>query len=606
MGVVYKFRKEVIDFVLQQKRTDHDLGCRQLAVLTSEKFKIQVSKSSVNAIIKNANLSNVVGRPVSSEPAPKKFQIPSQKKQQLLDEVRKVKIESIKIEQKPLNPALEPEQPGKTPVIESRKRGFSQAVFSRHVENMRARRSQIKGVMREGMGCIFLKAAQWQLSKSSVLGGLLRKHIQGSVPAQFDAFCDILPCLNLLGAHSPDNPCPPCLPCLPAQRTNHALWYLNGLEQPPGDQEISRWDNLVLTVSPSIKFFLEYEKQKRQVFMEAERFEFHLGNGDKVVTDACLTGLGDEDLLARFPACAEQAMTMLSHCVISNNQPAIFLSSADRLPAGGGKQRFPGAVLDMVAAFEGMENKQFKKVLVFDTAGEEIAGFSLFPRKKRFFMLGVWPGQEEFLSLSKNTKTVEPFYDTVTDKIFYAAAGPATIFQQELKSEGAPLRSITVLASPESAPTMVILTNCADNAPADILQAFLGRWPNLDAGPAGRAFNAAGSQARSGNGPGLAEGSIPGGQNASMIFQDWGGALNRYCQKQFFGEEITTSGITQLTSMFYSLPGHFLAQEQVFLVSLCPPPAYSCLNALQQAVQRINEAGITDPNGRSLFINIVK
>ncbi|MBI3618083.1 MAG: helix-turn-helix domain-containing protein, partial [Candidatus Omnitrophica bacterium] len=65
MGVVYKFRKEVIDFVLQQKRTDDDLGCRQLAVLTSEKFKIQVSKSSVNAIIKNANLSNSVGRPLS-------------------------------------------------------------------------------------------------------------------------------------------------------------------------------------------------------------------------------------------------------------------------------------------------------------------------------------------------------------------------------------------------------------------------------------------------------------------------------------------------------------------------------------------------------------
>src|SRR3989344_1193651 len=72
MGIVYKFRKEVIDFVLHQKRTDHDLGCRQLAALTSEKFKIQVSKSSINAIIKNANLSNTVGRPLSTESSPKR------------------------------------------------------------------------------------------------------------------------------------------------------------------------------------------------------------------------------------------------------------------------------------------------------------------------------------------------------------------------------------------------------------------------------------------------------------------------------------------------------------------------------------------------------
>src|SRR3989338_474012 len=157
--------------------------------------------------------------------------------------------------------------------------------------------------------------------------------------------------------------------------------------------------------------------------MEAGRFEFHLENGGRIITDACLTGLGDENFSAGFSACAEQAMTMLSRCVISNNRPAIFLSSAERLlPIG---QRFPegkgpmaaggGEALDMMAAFEGAEGKQFKKVVVFDGAGERIAEFSSFPRKKRFFMLGVWPWQEEFLLLSKNIKMVEPFYYEVTE-----------------------------------------------------------------------------------------------------------------------------------------------------------------------------------------------
>ena len=30
------------------------------------------------------------------------------------------------------------------------------------------------------------------------------------------------------------------------------------------------------------------------MFMEASRFEFYLENGSRIITDACLTGLGDE------------------------------------------------------------------------------------------------------------------------------------------------------------------------------------------------------------------------------------------------------------------------------------------------------------------------
>ena len=321
MGVVYKFKKEVIDFVLQQKRMDHGLGCRQLTILASEKFKIQVSKSSINAIIKNANLSNSVGRPASGEPLPKKFKIPSLKKQQLLSDVLRVKIE-----QKPLPVNVLP-QPKKVPDVEPN----DPAAFLQrsHVESSRARwaarSAQNKGIIREGMGCIFLKAAQWQLSRTSVLGGLLRKHILEPLPLQFDAFCDVLPCLSLLGASDLGQI---------GRLTNHALWYLNGFDQLLSDLEISRWRNMTRAISPSVKFSLEYEKEKRQALMEASRFEFHLENGSRIITDACLAGLGEE---AGFSACAEQSMTMLSHCVISNNRPAIFLSSAGS--AAGGDRR---------------------------------------------------------------------------------------------------------------------------------------------------------------------------------------------------------------------------------------------------------------------------
>lgn len=626
MGVVYKFKKEVIDFVLQQKKADHGLGCRQLAALTSEKFKIQTSKSSINDIIKNANLSNSVGRRPSTESAPKKFQIPSPKKQQLLSEVQKVRIE-----RKPV-PAVVPRPPSRRSevpspraerlpaggtygrdgggsakreqVAEPQKRGFSSVAFLRHVETLKARRSHDKGQLLDGMGCVFLKAAQWQLSRTSMLGGLLRKHIQEQLPPDFDAFCDVLPCLNVLGIDQPDQT---------GQSITQGLWSLNGFNTAPENRErtcpfpASRWLSAIRAVSPSLKFFMEYEKEKRQALMAVKRFEFCLEDGSKISTDAQLAGLWELKIPEEFSTCVEQAMSMLSRCVISNNQPAIFLSSAGRIP------------FNFIAALEGTEGKHIKKVDVWDVSGGRVAGFSAFPRKKRFFMLGVWPGQEEFSVLSspisarttssmssKNARAMEPFYDEEMDRIMYVAAGPAPIFQKEPGQKVASLRSITVLTSSgESVPIMVILTNCANWAPTDIVRAFIRRWPNLFNGPAGRAFNAAGSGRRACS---LHENAAPdalwrAGQDPFLVFQDWGDALNQHCHEHFFKAEAASDDITPAISSCYSLPGYYTPREHVSLVSLCVPGTYSWLNELKLAVERVNEAGIIDPLGRSLCIN---
>jgi hypothetical protein len=62
MGVTYKLKPETIDFILEQKKTKPALSCRQISALTKEKFSLEVSKSSINHIIKQAGLSMPVGR----------------------------------------------------------------------------------------------------------------------------------------------------------------------------------------------------------------------------------------------------------------------------------------------------------------------------------------------------------------------------------------------------------------------------------------------------------------------------------------------------------------------------------------------------------------
>ena len=68
MGVVHKLRPEIIEFIVQQKKANTGLSCRGLADLLFVAFKIRVSKSSVNEIIKEAGLSQPVGRRISKMP----------------------------------------------------------------------------------------------------------------------------------------------------------------------------------------------------------------------------------------------------------------------------------------------------------------------------------------------------------------------------------------------------------------------------------------------------------------------------------------------------------------------------------------------------------
>lgn len=62
MGVTYKLKQEIIDFIIEQKKQNPALGCRPLAALAFNKFQVEVSKSSINALIKKAGLSMPVGR----------------------------------------------------------------------------------------------------------------------------------------------------------------------------------------------------------------------------------------------------------------------------------------------------------------------------------------------------------------------------------------------------------------------------------------------------------------------------------------------------------------------------------------------------------------
>jgi len=62
MGAIHKLKPEVFNFILENKQKDSALSCRSLTRLILEKFQIKVSKSSINSIFKEHNLSMPIGR----------------------------------------------------------------------------------------------------------------------------------------------------------------------------------------------------------------------------------------------------------------------------------------------------------------------------------------------------------------------------------------------------------------------------------------------------------------------------------------------------------------------------------------------------------------
>jgi len=74
MGVVYKLKPEVLSFIIEKKQNNPALSCRHLTPLIIEQFHIKVSKSSINAIFKEKNLSMPIGRRPKQKK--KKFNMP--------------------------------------------------------------------------------------------------------------------------------------------------------------------------------------------------------------------------------------------------------------------------------------------------------------------------------------------------------------------------------------------------------------------------------------------------------------------------------------------------------------------------------------------------
>lgn len=566
MGVVHKLKKEVIDFVILQKRKTPSLSCRQMAVLTSEKFKIQVSKSSVNTVIKNNRLSAPVGRRPAAAGASKKFQIPLKRKEQIRRDIHKAGLE---------------------------KEGPSVSAKGAAVETAPAVGSiEEKGFLYEGMGLVFLKAAEWELSSAPVLDKLFQKYVKGPLPSHRDQSCAVLLYARMFLSNWPEGM---------EKFWNHGLRILNAFEAAAPELLSFDW---VKGTPFSTDLGMEYAHVKEQLGGEVSRLKIHLENGVEWTLDPRLTAVWKGAVPVFLSSSMDKAMTMLSRCLVSNNTPAVFLGIAAGVSAGSSSLWF-----DIAASFEGGRGRSIKKAVVLDREDNPLAEFSVFPDKKRHFLIGLWPWQEEFAVVKEKTslKSWRPLYDPFRGRVFYGQefkeAGSLTREAGLTKS----LRIFALSSEKEAGPQWAVVTNWTEASAQKIFEEFLLRWPDL-----GRSYVFSylkGENAPEAFGPaGLKDENLMSAETESkdiaQVFEDFLKVIDGFCRKYYFGIQGDRYGLTDMVSMCCNIPGHCIRRERILRVILKPPAAYPDAEILRRAVLRVNESAVTDPFGRRLLVDI--
>jgi hypothetical protein len=144
MGVIYKVKTEIKNFILEQKKKQPVLSCRGLAALVQEKFQIKVSKSSINSLIKEAGLSMPVGRR-------------RKKRRKLLEVLPKIQ-EEIKLLTQAISKTEEPVSKTEEPVTE---------------EPVEVKSEEPKEI--ECSGAILLKAAAYLIGGTYYINGVIKR-----------------------------------------------------------------------------------------------------------------------------------------------------------------------------------------------------------------------------------------------------------------------------------------------------------------------------------------------------------------------------------------------------------------------------------------------
>lgn len=630
MGVVHKLKQDIVSFLIDYKKKNPSISVRQLATITSEKFQTRVSKSSVNNVLKDATLSSSIGRRATYKEKEEKFSIPIDKKKEISenmhdlgfvkdkalpvekidkqekeeekgadrkDQAFKKEIKKEEIEQEkdlPLMPdLLDGGQPPPSGVqtrdakeVPAEREEVNQD-FDKHVEQVRYQKSNQRIPVSNGLGFIFLKAAQWEISSRSLMWRIFKKHFKNAASEHFDAAGDTFLFFKFLGVDSYEGI---------ESYKNHGAWILNKERVVSDDkksvlelQEIFKWCENVQNAPSSENFVMEYCLEKRHMFSEATDFKIYLEDGSEMLMDIAMTTMGSAVGPACFPI--NKALTWLSNFLISNVESLVFHGIS-------GEKNFDRTFYDMVAVFENSKEKKIAKISVLNADNAELAEFSVIPFQKRNFIVGISPQQNEFEELTKSVKWAgkKPFYHSGTDEVIYFTETKSDHVSRQISEKAKEFRVITVWKDKEGQPIWAILTNQMAGDGSEILNKYITRWPYFWKSEDGTLNQSKRRTEEMQNNQSVKE--------FSDIFTDYAQSLQGYCKRHFFQKSDFEKNVNRFMQAIYGVSGYYYETEDSIMVSFDVPESEAYREDLVHAVRCVNKSHIFDYHGRRLWLEI--
>lgn len=484
MGVVYKITQDVIDFIVRQKTENPSVGCRQLADSVSQKFSLKISKSSVNTVLRNANLSGSVGRPYGvGDVSLKRFQIPLDKKKELLEralqaqgdpDINEKKSEEVPTEQllklennnssqaitvekdNPVDNTTENfnEQIGAMPsldVVRADIEGFleskdvpavepmlaetrnSHEIFWEEVQRQRQQRAN-RVEQRKGAGVLLLKMTEEALFPKNFWSDLFKKYWPEMIGSDFDMICRSAAMIR--------NLCDDTEGSFP--ENDSVLWQFYDIKEPERVKIFLEW---AAKTPAGPRLVWDFRQKMEELLFPVDKIVLGFGKKEEFVLNAAK----DRDAsVLRAPL--YRTVTWFFDTFVCNQRPIVIHEPV-----------FSTDLKKLLAFLNADPAQPFSNMTIFGANDQMLTQFPVVLDKKRRFILGIVNKgglSPAFLTESRWDKQ-QPCYCEEFDEVYYVSVNQTTADRLGISEMGANPITILGVSSEKSGaePQMFLLTN---------------------------------------------------------------------------------------------------------------------------------------------------
>lgn len=595
MGIVYKVKPEIIKFIIDQKKEKSSLSCRGLVALVEKKFRVKLSKSSINSIIKESGLSMPVGRrkikPIiqvkpseelkaalsSAAEGIKLLGVPTEKPVERLTEKIAEKPAGKPIEL-PAEPEAEkpkevpPEKPAEVPPEKPAKKPPEEILPAPEVVKAAEEREA------ECTSAILLKAADYLIGGSYNLAKEIKSRLtrpENDLSAKIES----LFYLPLFGQKEAD------------------ISLLNSLINKDFSLDI------ILTFLYELQLITRLDIDLSQLIssltQEVRCIRINLTNGSSFYMDGQFhTVWSTQHTPFDFNATLYAVEGYVNKYLRDSSSFVLFMAPGHETPS----KEFFNFLLSFNA-----EEKNFSKLTLYGNKFEEIEVIPVEQTKKRFFVFGLWPWQFSGYRKVKKIGEYKPFSFEPLKQDFYLAPIELELSQPNVP-QSITLNGFALKTSQTEKIRLVILSNLpAETRAEEVANIYLGHWPNLEEAFQDYSrkielftYTAASQQVFSTE---ILKLRFNAPAEIKALFANYLMALDLFVKWHLLPHGFEDKDFSSMKELFYSLKTTLKREKDFIKVNFEIPQWFQFQKELAYACRRLNEREIISSYGKRLWFS---